>query len=195
MIRHLPTRGVIQPESEGEKGMHFIMAIIGVLGAAAFWWYRMKDAGKAAGEVIDTAQRVRGSIRRRNFRKKAGQSAFAAIDDPIIGAATLIVALADEAQARDPGLDDALRSALASVSNADAAEEAVIYGRWAMKDTPEASTAFRLISPMLNEKLSPDEREQLVAMARDVVGPHAENGAALRAGLVTLRQRLGLQVD
>ena len=172
--------------------MPVLLTILGIIAGAAFWWYRMRDAGRAAGEIIDTAQRVRGSIKRRNFRMKAGQSAFTAIDDPVVGAATLIVALAEEAQARDPALDDALKAALAGVSSPDAAEEAVIYGRWALKDIPEASTAFRLVSPMICERLSVDEREQLVAMARGVVEPFAENTGALRAGLTTLRQRLGL---
>lgn len=175
--------------------MPVLLTILGVIAGLGFWWYRIKGAGQAAGEIIDTAQRVRGSIKRRHFRNKAGKSAFGAIDDPVIGAAALIIAMADEAEVHDPGLDAELKGALAQVSNGPAAEEAVIYGRWAVKDAAEASSAIRLICPMLNEKLSPDEREQLVAMAHHVIGQHDHNKGALQSALKTLRQRLGLLVD
>ncbi|RUT96913.1 hypothetical protein EOD12_28805, partial [Mesorhizobium sp. M7A.T.Ca.TU.009.02.1.1] len=37
----------------GDFDMPFLIAILGVLGAAAFWWYRMKAMNEAARDVAD----------------------------------------------------------------------------------------------------------------------------------------------
>ena len=62
--------------------MHILLAVLGVLGVAAFWWYRVKYVGQAAGELVDAAERARGAFRRRQFRKKADTATIDAIDDP-----------------------------------------------------------------------------------------------------------------
>ena len=33
--------------------MHILLAILGIMGAAAFWWYRFKYMSEAAGEGAD----------------------------------------------------------------------------------------------------------------------------------------------
>lgn len=38
--------------------MHILIAAIGLLGAAAFWWYRLKIMNDAAREVADVVGRV-----------------------------------------------------------------------------------------------------------------------------------------
>ena len=54
--------------------MPFLIAILGVLGAAAIWWYRMKAMNEAAREVADVVGRVQGNIRRKKLRKQAALS-------------------------------------------------------------------------------------------------------------------------
>ncbi|TIS30185.1 MAG: hypothetical protein E5W95_36180, partial [Mesorhizobium sp.] len=66
------------------------------LGAAAFWWYRMKAMNDAAREVADVVGRVQGKIRRKRLRKQAALSPLTAIDDPVVAAATLITAIIAE---------------------------------------------------------------------------------------------------
>lgn len=61
--------------------MHILIAAIGLLGAAAFWWYRMKAMNDAAREVADVVGRVQGNIRRKRLRKQAALSPLTAIDD------------------------------------------------------------------------------------------------------------------
>ncbi|WP_288141988.1 hypothetical protein [Mesorhizobium sp.] len=76
--------------------MHILIAAIGLLGAAAFWWYRMKAMNDAAREVADVVGRVQGNIRRKRLRKQAALSPLTAIDDPVVAAATLITAIIAE---------------------------------------------------------------------------------------------------
>lgn len=175
--------------------MPILITILGIIAGAGFWWFRMKNAGQAAGEIIDTAQRIKGHVKRKNFRTKAGQSSFAAIDDPVIGAATIILAIAEDCDAADPALASRLQQALVPVSNAEAAEEAVIYGQWAVKDTAEATSAIRIISPLINDRLSVNEREQFVLLAQSVVAGGAHNASALKLAIKSLRQKLSLVVE
>src|SRR5436190_2401212 len=60
--------------SGGTFDMPFLIAILGVLGAGAFWWYRMKAMNDAAREVADIVGRVQGNIRRKKLRKQAALS-------------------------------------------------------------------------------------------------------------------------
>ena len=74
--------------------MHILLAILGVLGAGAFWYFRLKSMGQAASEIADTAGRVRGAYNRRQFRKKVEASTIDAIDDPRVAATVFLVAIA-----------------------------------------------------------------------------------------------------
>lgn len=172
--------------------MHVLLVIIGALGAGLFWWYRIRAASDAAGEVVDAAQRARGAIVRRNFRNKAAESPFSAIDDPIIGAATIIISMAAEQGAFDARAEKCLREELVRVARSgDIVEEAVIYGKWASEQAVDASTPMRLISPMLNDMLTPEEREELIAIAGRVLTA-AEGNRTLGTQLIkALRIRLG----
>ncbi|MER9428561.1 hypothetical protein [Mesorhizobium sp. M0408] len=76
--------------------MHILIAAIGLLGAAGFWWYRLKIMNDAAREVADVVGRVQGNVRRKKLRKQAALSPLTAIDDPVVAAATLITAIVSE---------------------------------------------------------------------------------------------------
>jgi hypothetical protein len=54
----------------------------------------MRDAGQAAGEIVDAAQTLKGAYNRKKFRGKAEGSAITAIDDAPTAAATVMMSLA-----------------------------------------------------------------------------------------------------
>ncbi len=56
--------------------MHIVLVILGVVGAAAFWIYRIRDAGQAVGGAIDQAQRVRGNLKRRKFSRPSSAEPY-----------------------------------------------------------------------------------------------------------------------
>ncbi|MEO1702998.1 MAG: hypothetical protein AAFR71_13200 [Pseudomonadota bacterium] len=51
--------------------MHILLTIVGAIGVAAFWFYRIRDAGRAAGGVIGKAQQMRGNLKREKFSKSS----------------------------------------------------------------------------------------------------------------------------
>ena len=61
--------------------MHILLPLLGVLGAFGYWYFALKNAGKAAGEIADVAGRARGAYKRNQFRKKADASVLG-IDKP-----------------------------------------------------------------------------------------------------------------
>lgn len=155
--------------------MHIVISVLGLLGAGLFWWYRLNAAGAAVRDIADMAGRARGAAKRRSFRNRAAESPFAAIDDPVIGAATVIIAMAEEQGAFDAEAERRLREALKPVAqNPALVDEAVIYGKWAAGQCAEASTALRHVAPLLRDTLSPAERGQLLAIAETVIDPETE---------------------
>ena len=97
--------------------MPFLIALLGVLGAAAFWWYRMKAMNDAAREVADVVGRVQGNIRRKKLRKQAALSPLTAIDDPVVAAATLITALAAEHGPILPKRETVIREVISQIAD------------------------------------------------------------------------------
>jgi hypothetical protein len=171
--------------------MHIIVTVLSLVGVGLFWWHRLSRAGEAARGLVDAAGRARGAAKRRKFRNKAAESPFAAIDDPIVGAATILIALQEELDGFDDAAERRLRAALGAVApNGAIVEEAVIYGRWAAAQTAEASTALRLVGGYLAEALAAEERLELLAIAETVV-PRGSGDEATRQSLLrALRTRL-----
>src|SRR4029079_3745560 len=113
-------------------GMPILIAVLGVLGAAAFWWYRVKHMGQAAGEIVDAVGRAQGTLRRGALRKKAALAPITAIDDPVTAAATGIMAIAAEGVPVSDALIARIREEIRGVAaNDKKLDEAVIYAKWA----------------------------------------------------------------
>lgn len=152
--------------------MHIVMTVLGLVGAGVFWLHRLNAAGEAVRNLSDMAGRAHGAAKRRRFRARAEESPFAAIDHPVVGAATVIIAMAQEMGRYDTTAEDRLRKALRPVAaNDDLVEEALIYGKWAASQTAEASTALRHVTQYLVRTLSPAERNQLVSIAEAIIDP------------------------
>ena len=115
--------------------MPIVLALLGILTAAAFWIYRIRGAAQAAEELADVANDVRLAARRFGFKRRSGQNAIDSIDEPQVAVAAIAVAFLelDELPTRDQqialgrGLQHELRVSLGD------AEELMILGRWLMK--------------------------------------------------------------
>jgi hypothetical protein len=99
--------------------MPFLIAVLGIVGAAAVWWYRVKYMSQAAGEVADAIGRVKGSLRRGKLRKKAALAPVAAIDDPVTAAATVIMAIAAEEVPVSEALEKRVRAEIGAIAESD----------------------------------------------------------------------------
>jgi NADH dehydrogenase/NADH:ubiquinone oxidoreductase subunit G len=175
--------------------MHILLAILGVMGVAAFWWYRLKFMGQAANEVADAVGRVQGNIRRSKLRKKAALAPITAIDNPVTAAATVIMAIAAEDVPVSEALERRVRAEIAGIAETDRQiDEAVIYAKWASDQVADVATVIDKASLFLATRLNVEEKEELVQMVLSA-SPPGERHAMFGRRLEQLRRRLGLVVE
>ena len=99
--------------------------------------------GQAAGEIVDSAERARGTFRRRLFRKKADAATIDAIDDPRTAAAVLLVAIASADGHRMTDAQEAtIKDAMRKTMDVENPEEGLVFARWAAADVVDADTLF-----------------------------------------------------
>jgi hypothetical protein len=165
------------------------------MGAAAFWWYRLKMMNEVANDIADSVGRVRGSLRRRKLRKQAALSPLTAIDDSVVAAATLITAIVSEDIPLTPRGEAGIRDVIAEIADNRKTEEAVIYARWAVSQITDTHIVIDKLGPFLREHLDPGERSDLL----DMVGRALPQGAArpplFDQRIRRLRQKLGFEID
>lgn len=173
--------------------MPVILAVLGFLGAAGFWWYRAKYFGQAASEVADVAGRAVGAYKRRQFRKKADASTIDSIQDPGIAATVLLVAMATSSgpisQAAEAGIVGAMRDVM-QVANP---EEELIFAKWATADVADLNSLVTRLSRVWVARLDMSERRQFYDLARKIASVDGEPDGILLSALQRLKDRLGLQ--
>ncbi len=145
--------------------MHIIGLLILVLGAASLWWWRLKTAKETADNVIDAAERFAGKRRRAKISEANAFSPITAIGDPVAAAATYIhLVVGPDAW---PMAHGRVRSRLADVSDLKTAEEAVTYAEWAARQPIDQDRALQMLTDMLRERLTLEERQDLASMLED----------------------------
>lgn len=149
--------------------MHFLGLLVGVLGAGAFWWYRLKMMGDAASEIADMAGRAKGAYRRKKIRSANQESPIAAIEDPLTACAVLLYHVLENPQTT-PAQDTFVQDLLTPLADATTVLEASVYGRWAANQDVEPRRATRLLCDKLNDWLNPDEKRDIEAMVSALAG-------------------------
>ena len=176
--------------------MPFLIAILGLLGAAAIWWYRLKYMGEAAREVADVVGRVQGNMRCKKLRKQAALSPLTAIDDPVVAAATLITAMVSEHGPILPRRETTIREVISQIADSPKkAGEAVVYGKWAASQIDDTTIVIDKLAPFLRERLDPHEREDLLRMLNRVAQGGEQSLKIADQRMLRLRQKLGFEVD
>ncbi|RUV66668.1 MAG: hypothetical protein EOR30_09620 [Mesorhizobium sp.] len=175
--------------------MHILIAAIGLLGAAAFWWYRMKAMNDAAREVADVVGRVQGNIRRKRLRKQAALSPLTAIDDPVVAAATLITAIVSENGPVLPQREAAIRLMISEIADDKKTDEAVVYAKWAASQIDDATIVIDKLAPFLRERLDVTERNDLLQMVNRAAQAGEQPLKISDQRILRLRQKLGFEVN
>ncbi|TPL92008.1 hypothetical protein FJ960_29205 [Mesorhizobium sp. B2-3-11] len=175
--------------------MPFLIAVLGVLGAAALWWYRMKAMNDAAREVADVVGRVQGNIRRKKLRKQAALSPLTAIDDPVVAAATLIASIVFENGPILPQREAVMRSVISEIANKKKTDEAVVYAKWAASQIDDATVVIDKLAPFLRERLDVAERNDLLQMVNRVAQGGEQRLQISDQRILRLRQKLGFEVN
>ena len=144
--------------------MHILALVLGLLAAAAFWYFRLRTIHKAGSEVIDHLGRARGQMRRNAIRRQVEESPVAAIDDPVVAAASLLCMIAATAHPLTPREEEAVREQLSAITSGEVMDEAIVYGRWVQRQGLDAPKAIRILAEKLNGWLTPDQMAELGAM-------------------------------
>jgi len=175
--------------------MHIVIAILGAMGIAVFWWYRLKFMSEAASEAADAVGRVQGHFRRNKLRKKAAIAPITAIDDPVTAAITIIAAIASEDAPLDEAMEQRLRGATAEIADTGKkVDEAVGYAKWATNQVADVQGVIDHAGRFLATKLDEPEKRELVAMLDRVV-PRGQRTQVYPDRVRRLKQKLGLEVD
>ena len=175
--------------------MPYLLAALGVLGAAAFWWYRVKSMRDAAGEVADVIGRVQGKIRRGQLRKKAALAPLTGIDDPVTAAATVVLAICAEGVPVSDALLARVREEIRTIAGSDKQlDEAMVYAKWASDQVADVPVVIDKTALLLKPLLSEDEKLQLVDMVLIASLP-VERDPMFKRRVELLKRKLGLEVE
>jgi len=131
--------------------MPALIALVGLLSAAAFFFLRARNAAEAASDLVDMAQDARAAARRFGFRRRANTHPVESIEDPSVAIATLAVAFLEldalpsreQQMALGRGLQRELNLSLTD------AEELVVLGRWMMTECGGAEPAITRVARKL----------------------------------------------
>jgi uncharacterized tellurite resistance protein B-like protein len=112
--------------------LHTLLAALGILAAAAYWIYRIRQTADSTRVVLDAAQDVKAAARKFGFRTRANQHPSEGVDDARVTAAALLVLVAET----DGGISRAEQSAILQqlqtvfqMSSSDA-DELFMFAKW-----------------------------------------------------------------
>ncbi len=150
--------------------MHILLAIIGILSAAAIWWWRIKMIGSAARDVAQGAKTVANMPRRLGFRHKANRGALDVSDDPREAAMAIMLEVAKAAEA--PGeaetslmVDRARRTF--SVTEAEA-EEYLHRADWFVRQARTPDLLIRKMGGVLRGTVGPEQHTDVAEILEDL---------------------------
>jgi uncharacterized tellurite resistance protein B-like protein len=171
-----------------------ILALMGIVGGAVFWWYRMKATNDAANEVFDAVGRVRGNMRRGKIRKKAAMAPISAIDDPVVAAATIMVSIITEDTVLSPLVEQPIRAQLANIAAPAKLDETMLYAQWATNQVADVQSVIDIAGAYLSKELSENEKQELVEMII-AAAPVDKRSDLFPQRIKRLQQKLGLKLN
>ena len=163
-----------------EAATHIILSLLGVIGAAAFFIWRINLAARAAREVADTAGELANLPRKMKFRHRAGKRGVDLVDDPREAAAALVYGAA--LSKGDPGEEDrammtARLAELFEICEADCGE-VLARGAWRIRALNDPLNAVSALTDRLVREVGCEACARLLAVmtetAETVQGPGSE---------------------
>src|SRR5690606_27492066 len=114
--------------------------------------------------------------------------------DPVVAAATILVALVSDDVALSDQRAAAIRVELERITSPDKAQAALIRARLAADQIDETTTVIDTLAPFLAERLYDDEKHALIEMTRGVFEAHGPDLPTGSQHIRRLTQKLGLEV-
>jgi len=171
--------------------MHILLSVLGFAGAFGYYWFVLRNAGDAVGNLLDSVGRARGAYRRSRFRKKAEASTIHAIDDPRTAAVVMAVAVAGCEGAISAEQDESLKQAMIHLIGVEDPVAELIFAKWAAADISDPDIISRQLSRLWKSSLNKEQRKQLV----DIVSHVAAIGGDLSHGQARAIRLLRTRLD
>lgn len=169
--------------------MPFLIGILGLLAAAGFWAWRIRNAAQVSRDLADMAGDVVSAARRLGFRRRANVHPVESVEEPELATAALGVAFLELSSLPSAEQQKALSQSLQThcALSQTRADEMMIVGRWLVSECkgPQSAvprltkrlyqldkTGFQTLLAVLNDVgqaaggLSPRQRDALDEIAR-----------------------------
>jgi uncharacterized tellurite resistance protein B-like protein len=150
--------------------LHILLAALGILAAAAFWIYRIRQTADSTHVVLDAAQDVKAAARRFGFQTRANQHPSEGTDDPRVTAAALLVLVAET----DGGISRAEQTAILKqlqivfqMSGSDA-DELYTFAKWLASQSSSPDDMIRRVIKRTVDLGGRDTLPDLISMVRAV---------------------------
>jgi uncharacterized tellurite resistance protein B-like protein len=174
--------------------MHILLSVLGLVGAFGYYWFVVRNASNAVGEIADAAGRARGAYRRNQFRKKADAATISAIDDPRSAAVVMAVAVASADGDMTPEQDAALNEAMTTILRVSDPVEEMTFAKWAVREVSDPNNISMRLGRLWTSSLNMQERQELVDMVRAVASADGALSEVQREAIDRLRTRLAITV-
>jgi len=175
--------------------MHIVLAVLGLLGAAMFWYWRLKMAREAVGELASAADDVRLAIRRFGYLRKHKTHPADCVDDPRLAAAGIAAAVAGIDAPLSQAEIDRLTAEAGSVFGVRSAEAVDIasFGRWIAGQCQSPEDAVRRLTKVVRAQAGPEAGPDLVGMVEKVAGADGAGlGEREEDAIAAIRRGLGM---
>ncbi len=162
--------------------MPILIAILGILSAAAYYIFRVRNAADAAGDLMDMANDVRLAARRFGFKRKTNIHPVEAIEDSSIAIAGIASAFLELDDLPTSDQRSALVRSMRDVLNLSAqdADELSILGRWMVADCGTPDAAISRLSRKLVRLSGQESLTPLLAIVNGTL-TGGESGTGLNA--------------
>lgn len=150
--------------------MHIIIGLIAIASAVAIWYWRIKMAREAGGELLDAANDVRLAARRLMYKRKHNMHPADSVDDPRLAAAGIAVAVATMDQPISQAEIAALTSSARETFDVSEREalDMVSFGRWVADQCGTNDEAVRRLSKVVVKLAGAEAGPDLLKMVADV---------------------------
>jgi hypothetical protein len=162
--------------------MPFLIALLGLIGAAYFWAQRARNAAELTRDLSGVASDVMAAARRFGFRRRGAEHPVESLDDADVAIAGAGIAFLELGGLPNADQHAALLRSLQSRLNMahDKAQEAMILGRWLMAESGGAQPGFTRLVRKLAKMKAQAGFELLMLVLRDE--------AEFAAGVLSARQ-------
>ena len=162
--------------------MHILLGLLGIVGALALWYWRMKMAREAAGELVDAANDVRLAVRRFGYKRAHDKHPADCVEDPRLAASGIALAVAgcDAPLSRAELTMMAAEAGSVFQTSTEESDEIAAFGRWLQGQCQTPEEAVRRLSKVVRLKAGAEGSAQMIEITSRV--------AAADRGELTERQ-------